>query len=88
MDQYGMIVHGHSGTCRSQSNTRLPMSLRCAVKDIRETGRVAQGVQLKKLDMGDVVAAVARLVAEDKDVEGEDEGGEEPQMELSEGTDG
>ena len=49
---------------------------------------MAQGVQLKKLDMGDVVAAVARLVAEDKDVEGEDEGGEEPQMELSEGTDG
>ena len=68
--------------------TRGGQTLRCAVKDIRETGRVAQGVQLKKLDMGDVVAAVARLVAEDKDVEGEDEGGEEPQMELSEGTDG
>lgn len=68
--------------------TRGGQTLRCAVKDIRETGRVAQGVQLKKLDMGDVVAAIARLVAEDKDVEGaEDDGTPEAQMELSEGGD-
>jgi hypothetical protein len=58
------------------------------VKDIRETGRVAQGVQLKKLDMGDVVAAIARLVAEDKDViDAGDEGTAEPQMELTESGD-
>ena len=67
--------------------TRGGQTLRCAVKDIRETGRVAQGVQLKKLDMGDVVAAVARLVIEDKEVPADagDEGTEEPQMELTEG---
>ncbi|HEY3288369.1 MAG TPA: DNA gyrase subunit A [Gemmatimonadaceae bacterium] len=68
--------------------TRGGQTLRCSVKDIRATGRVAQGVQLKKLDMGDVVAAVARLVAEDKDVEGasDEEGSSEPQMELTEGS--
>ena len=67
--------------------TRGGQTLRCAVKDIRETGRVAQGVQLKKLDMGDVVAAVARLVIEDKEIPADagDEGTEEPQMELTEG---
>ncbi|MDP1889284.1 MAG: DNA gyrase subunit A [Gemmatimonadaceae bacterium] len=66
--------------------TRGGQTLRCAVKDIRETGRVAQGVQLKKLDMGDVVAAVARLVIEDKEVPADagDEGTPEAQMELSE----
>jgi DNA gyrase subunit A len=68
--------------------TRGGQTLRCAVKDIRETGRVAQGVQLKKLDMGDVVAAIARLVAEDKDVgDGVEEGTAEPQMELTESGD-
>jgi DNA gyrase subunit A len=67
--------------------TRGGQTLRCAVKDIRETGRVAQGVQLKKLDLGDVVAAVARLVAEDTEVEGaaDDDSTPEAQMELSEG---
>jgi hypothetical protein len=68
--------------------TRGGQTLRCAVKDIRETGRVAQGVQLKKLDMGDVVAAVARLVIEDKEVPADagDDGTAEPQMELTEGS--
>ncbi len=47
--------------------TRGGQSLRCAVKDIRETGRVAQGVKLKDLEMGDVVAAIARVVSDDKD---------------------
>jgi DNA gyrase subunit A len=66
--------------------TRGGQTLRCAVKDIRETGRVAQGVQLKRLDMGDVVAAVARLVLDDKDIPVDGvEGTEEPQMELTEG---
>jgi DNA gyrase subunit A len=47
--------------------TRSGQSLRCAVKDIRETGRVAQGVRLKNLEMGDVVAAIARVVSDDKE---------------------
>ena len=55
--------------------TRGGQSLRCAVKDIRETGRVAQGVRLKNLEMGDVVAAIARVVSDDKEAEG-GEGGE------------
>ncbi len=69
--------------------TRGGQTLRCAVKDIRETGRVAQGVQLKKLDMGDVVAAIARLVLDDKDLPAEvdDDGTGEAQMELTEGGD-
>ena len=69
--------------------TRGGQTLRCAVKDIRETGRVAQGVKLKNLDMGDVVAAIARLVTDDKDAplgEGEEDGDGEPQMELTEGA--
>ncbi|MBM3900375.1 MAG: DNA gyrase subunit A, partial [Gemmatimonadetes bacterium] len=68
--------------------TRGGQSLRCAVKDIRETGRVAQGVRLKNLELGDVVAAIARVVSDDKEAEGGEggEGGEEAggsdQMEL------
>ncbi|MND02555.1 hypothetical protein D3C83_219760 [compost metagenome] len=60
--------------------------MRCAVKDIRETGRVAQGVRLKNLELGDVVAAIARVVSDDKDdVVGEGAEGPsapEPQIEL------
>ena len=67
--------------------TRSGQSLRCAVKDIRATGRVAQGVKLKDLEMGDVVAAIARVVSDDKDdvVEGAATGGgdgPDDQMEL------
>jgi DNA gyrase subunit A len=67
--------------------TRSGQSLRCAVKDIRATGRVAQGVKLKDLEMGDVVAAIARVVSDDKDdvVEGAAAGGgdgPDEQMEL------
>jgi DNA gyrase subunit A len=47
--------------------TRGGQSLRCAVKDIRTTGRVAQGVRLKDLELGDVVAAIARVVSDDKE---------------------
>ena len=70
--------------------TRGGQSLRCAVKDIRETGRVAQGVKLKNLDMGDVVAAIARVVSDDKEevVEGAAESGAadgDGQMELGAG---
>ena len=65
--------------------TRGGQSLRCAVKDIRETGRVAQGVRLKNLDLGDVVAAIARVVSDDKDdVDGgTGETGPDEQIELS-----
>jgi DNA gyrase subunit A len=67
--------------------TRGGQSLRCAVKDIRETGRVAQGVRLKDLEMGDVVAAIARVVSDDKEdgVEGEGDAGPDEQIELGAG---
>jgi DNA gyrase subunit A len=62
--------------------TRGGQSLRCSVGDIRETGRVAQGVRLKNLDLGDVVAAIARVVSDDKDGEGGDEAAGDDQIEL------
>jgi DNA gyrase subunit A len=65
--------------------TRGGQSLRCEVKGIRETGRVAQGVRLKDLEMGDVVAAIARVVS-DGEADGEgDVGGPDEQIELSAG---
>ena len=68
--------------------TRGGQTLRCAVKDIRETGRVAQGVKLKNLDMGDVVAAIARLVIEDKEMpaDADEDGTADAQIELTEGS--
>ena len=67
--------------------TRGGQSLRCAVNQIRETGRVAQGVKLKDLEMGDVVAAVARVVSDgaEEGAEGEGEAGPDEQIELSTG---
>jgi len=65
--------------------TRGGQSLRCAVKDIRETGRVAQGVRLKDLEMGDLVAAVARVVSDGTDEEVEGDAGPDGQIELSAG---
>lgn len=65
--------------------TRGGQSLRCAVKDIRETGRVAQGVRLKDLEMGDLVAAVARVVSDGTDEEVEGDAGQDGQIELSAG---
>ena len=65
--------------------TRSGQSLRCAVKDIRETGRVAQGVKLKNLELGDVVAAIARVVQDDKDDVEEGEAGPDEQIELTTG---
>jgi hypothetical protein len=46
------------------------MLIRIKVKDIRETGRAAQGVRLINLDEGDRVVAVAKL-AEPDEVEDE-----------------
>jgi len=41
--------------------------LRCAVKDIRETGRSAQGVRLIKLQPKDHVSCVAQVIAEEEE---------------------
>ncbi|MDP1853647.1 MAG: DNA gyrase subunit A [Candidatus Omnitrophota bacterium] len=49
--------------------TQNGMFLRCAIKDIRETGRSAQGVRLIKLGDKDRVSCVAPVIAE----EGEEE---------------
>lgn len=49
--------------------TQNGMFLRCAIKDIRETGRSAQGVRLIKLEDKDRVSCVAPVIAE----EGEEE---------------
>jgi DNA gyrase subunit A len=51
------------------------MLIRIKVKDIRETGRAAQGVRLIYLEEGDSVVAVAKLAEPD-------EGEEEPQASL------
>jgi DNA gyrase subunit A len=58
--------------------TQSGMLIRIKVKDIRETGRAAQGVRLIDLDEGDRVVAVAKL-AEPED------GDEEPQASLPSG---
>jgi DNA gyrase subunit A len=55
--------------------TQSGMLIRIKVKDIRETGRAAQGVRLINLDAGDCVVAVAKLAEPE-------EGEEEPQAAL------
>jgi DNA gyrase subunit A len=50
--------------------TQSGMLIRIKVKDIRETGRAAQGVRLINLDEGDSVVAVAKLAEPD---DGDDE---------------
>ena len=50
--------------------TQCGMLIRIKVKDIRETGRAAQGVRLIYLEEGDRVVAVAKLAEPD---DGEDE---------------
>ncbi len=48
--------------------------IRMRIKEIRATGRVAQGVRLVNLSGGDAVASIARIVkgTDDGDLEGED----------------
>jgi len=46
--------------------TQNGMFLRCAIKDIRSTGRSAQGVRLIKLDSKDRVSCVAPVIAEEE----------------------
>jgi len=43
------------------------MIVRCSVKDIRDTGRSAQGVHIIKLESGDSVSSIAHVVPEDKE---------------------
>ena len=43
------------------------MIVRCPIKDIRTTGRSTQGVRLMRLEAGDKVASVAKIVPEDED---------------------
>ena len=47
--------------------TQKGMMARCPVKDIRETGRNAQGVRLMSLEKGDAVTSVAKIVAKDEE---------------------
>lgn len=47
--------------------TQNGMFLRCAVKDIRETGRSAQGVRLIKIQDKDRVSSVAHVIAEEEE---------------------
>ena len=49
------------------------MIVRCPIKDIRTTGRSTQGVRLMKVDTGDKVASVAKIVPEDEDERAERE---------------
>jgi DNA gyrase subunit A len=55
--------------------TQSGMLIRIKVKDIRETGRAAQGVRVIQLEAGDRVVAVAKLAEPD-------EGDDEPQESL------
>jgi len=47
--------------------TQKGMIVRCPVKDVRTTGRSAQGVRIIKLDSGDAVASVARVSPEERE---------------------
>ncbi|MFH1853814.1 MAG: DNA gyrase subunit A [Candidatus Omnitrophota bacterium] len=47
--------------------TEKGMIVRCAVKDIRTTGRSTQGVRIIKLDSGDSVANIAQVIPEEKE---------------------
>ena len=48
------------------------MIVRCAVKDIRTTGRSTQGVRLMKLESKDEVASVAKVVPEEAETAAEE----------------
>jgi len=49
--------------------TEKGMIVRSPVKDIRTTGRSTQGVRLMKLDKGDKIASIAKIVPEDEEAE-------------------
>ncbi|MGA2775140.1 MAG: DNA gyrase subunit A [Candidatus Omnitrophota bacterium] len=66
-DKNGQVVNIKSVTDTDELMviTQNGAFLRCAVKDIRETGRSAQGVRLIKLQDKDHVACVAPVIAEE-----------------------
>jgi outer membrane biosynthesis protein TonB len=47
------------------------MIVRSPIKDIRATGRSTQGVRLMKLDKGDKIASIAKIIPEDEAAEEE-----------------
>lgn len=47
--------------------TKLGIVIRSSVSQVRVTGRIAQGVSLVRLDEGDLVTAVARVIPEEDD---------------------
>ncbi|MCX5667565.1 MAG: DNA gyrase subunit A, partial [Candidatus Omnitrophica bacterium] len=51
--------------------TEKGMIVRSPVKDIRSTGRSTQGVRLMKLDKGDKIASIAKIIPEDEAAEEE-----------------
>ncbi len=51
--------------------TRQGIAIRLKVSEIRVTGRAAQGVKLVALDENDEVSAVARVIPDDKDEDGD-----------------
>jgi DNA gyrase subunit A len=53
--------------------TEKGMVVRSPIKDIRTTGRSTQGVRLMKLEAGDKVASIAKIVPEDEDEKAEAE---------------
>lgn len=55
--------------------TRQGIAIRSKVSEIRVTGRAAQGVKLVALDDQDVVSAVARVIPDEKDSEGDEADG-------------
>ncbi len=50
--------------------TKNGIIIRQKINTIRETGRIAQGVKLINLDSGDMVAAVAKLLHEEEELDG------------------
>jgi len=62
--------------------------IRQQVGALRTIGRVTQGVRLIRLEEGDLIQDIAKVVheeADEEDMEGEDEIGPEEQKELFEG---
>ena len=53
--------------------TEKGMIVRSPIKDIRATGRSTQGVRLIRIESGDAVASVAKIVPEDEDERAEEE---------------
>lgn len=58
------------------------MVIRQSVKDIRVMGRNTQGVRVIRLNEGDTIADIARVIPEDEDVNGNGNGNNKPNEEL------